>query len=98
MQLLINIPERQYNNIMNVDSVCLGRIPYKGIVMAAINGIKRGTVLPENARFINADEILSKAHIESEDNESVFAREWYLIPRDVVDRALVVFDTLEDES
>ena len=47
-KVLVDIPDTQYNNIMSVSSVNLGRIPYKGIVMYAINGIKHGTVLPDN--------------------------------------------------
>jgi Zn finger protein HypA/HybF involved in hydrogenase expression len=44
MQILIDIPKRHYENIMNIDSVSLGRIPYKGIIMYSINAIKNGVV------------------------------------------------------
>ena len=44
MQILIDIPKRHYENIMSIDSVSLGRIPYKGIVMYSINAIKNGVV------------------------------------------------------
>jgi len=47
MKLIIDIPDTQYNNIMEVKSMCLGRVPYKGIIMNAINGIKNGTPLPK---------------------------------------------------
>ena len=47
MKLEIEIPEHQYNNIMAIDSVNIGRVPYKGIIMYAINAIKKGTPLPE---------------------------------------------------
>lgn len=47
MKLEIEIPEHQYNNIMAIDSINVGRVPYKGIIMYAINAIKRGTPLPE---------------------------------------------------
>lgn len=52
MQILVDIPEHQYNNIMSFDSVNLGRVPYKGIIMYAINAIKHGRAL-EQEPFIN---------------------------------------------
>ena len=58
MKLEIDIPEHHYNNIMAFDSVCLGRVPYKGIIMYAINAIKHGKVLdqePTNKNFTKAD-------------------------------------------
>ena len=47
MKLEIDIPEHQYNNIMALDSINLGRVPYKGIIMYAINAIKRGKALQQ---------------------------------------------------
>lgn len=47
-KILVEIPDTQYNNIMSISSLNLGQIPYKGIVMYAINGIKNGTILPDN--------------------------------------------------
>lgn len=52
MRLEIDIPEHHYNNIMALDSVNLGRVPYKGIIMYTINAIKHGRVL-EQEPFIN---------------------------------------------
>ena len=52
MKLEIDIPEHHYNNIMAFDSVSLGRVPYKGIIMYTINAIKHGKVL-EQEPFIN---------------------------------------------
>jgi len=49
MKLIIDIPDTQYNNIMEVKSMSLGRIPYKGIIMNAIRGIQNGTPIPDNA-------------------------------------------------
>ena len=46
-KLEIDIPEHQYNNIMAIDSMSLGRAQYKGIIMYAINAIKRGKVLEQ---------------------------------------------------
>lgn len=47
MKLEIDIPEHQYNNIIALKSLSLGRVPYKGIIMYAINAIKRAKPLPE---------------------------------------------------
>lgn len=47
MKLEIDIPEHHYNNIMAIDSINLGRAPYKGIIMYAINAIKHGKVLEQ---------------------------------------------------
>lgn len=47
MRLEIEIPEHHYNNIMALDSVSLGRVPYKGIIMYTINAIKHGRVLEQ---------------------------------------------------
>ena len=47
MTLEIDIPEHHYNNIMALDSVSLGRVPYKGIIMYTINAIKHGRVLEQ---------------------------------------------------
>ena len=44
MQILIDIPKHHYENIKSIDSVSLGRIPYKGIIMYSINAIKNGVV------------------------------------------------------
>lgn len=47
MRLEIDIPDHHYNNIMAIKSINLGRAPYKGIVMYAINAIKHGKVLEQ---------------------------------------------------
>lgn len=47
MRLEIDIPEHHYNNIMALDSLNLGRVPYKGIIMYAINAIKHGKALEQ---------------------------------------------------
>lgn len=47
MKLEIDIPEHHYNNIMALDSMSLGRVPYKGIIMYTINAIKHGKVLEQ---------------------------------------------------
>lgn len=50
MRLEIDIAEHHYNNIMALDSVSLGRVPYKGIIMYSINAIKHGKVLEQEPR------------------------------------------------
>lgn len=58
MRLNVNITEHMYNNIMDLDSMTIGRCNYKGIVMAAINAIKGGTRQPEQwGRLIDADTV-----------------------------------------
>lgn len=47
MKLEIDMPEHHYNNIIAFDSVRLGRVPYKGIIIYAINAIKRGKALEQ---------------------------------------------------
>lgn len=47
MKLEIDIPKHQYNNIIALNSLSLGRVPYKGIIMYAINAIKKAKPLPE---------------------------------------------------
>jgi hypothetical protein len=60
MRLIIDIPDTQYNNIMEVKSMSLGRIPYKGIIMNAIRGIRNGTPIPDNATVCDIEQIKGK--------------------------------------
>ena len=53
MKLEIDIAEHHYNNIMALDSVSLGRVPYKGIIMYSINAIKHGKVLEQEPTIKN---------------------------------------------
>lgn len=46
-KLIVEISEHQYNNIKAFSSINLARVPYKGIIMYAINAIKRGRVLEQ---------------------------------------------------
>ena len=55
MKLEIDIPEHHYNNIMALDSVSLGRVPYKGIIMYSINAIKHGKVLDQEPTTKNCE-------------------------------------------
>lgn len=61
MKLEIDMPEHHYNNIIAFDSVSLGRVPYKGIIMYAINAIKHGKVLeqePKKGHWIDKSHLL----------------------------------------
>lgn len=57
-KLMVEIPEHQYNNIKAVSSINLGRVPYKGIIMYAINAIKRGRVFEQEPRWISVKDRL----------------------------------------
>lgn len=64
IRLEIDMPEHQYNNIMVMpsDSMILGRMPYKRIIMNAIDDIKRGKVLEQEPKIkvLERDEALRK--------------------------------------
>ena len=67
MQILIDIPKHHYENIKSIDSVSLGRIPYKGIIMYSINAIKNGVVQEHR-----------KGHwIESDYGNMITQHRWY---------------------
>lgn len=70
MRLEINIPEHQYHTIMVFDSVYLGRVPYKGIIMYAINAIKHGRVLDQEPTTKNdlGVDCISRAEVIEEIN------------------------------
>ena len=70
MKLEIDIPEHHYNNIIALDSVSLGRVPYKGIIMYAINAIKQGKVLDQEPNIKALGEELRKVR-EGIKNEKV---------------------------
>ena len=46
-RLIVELTDHQYNNILTCRSMNIGRVPYKGIIMSAINAIKRGVQVPE---------------------------------------------------
>lgn len=64
MRIEIDIAEHHYNNIMALDSVSLGRVPYKGIIMYSINAIKHGKVLEQEPRWIPISEKLPEKNVE----------------------------------
>ncbi len=56
MTLKVELTEHAYNNIMTVDSISLGRMPYKGIIMSAINAIKCGEVQNPKTEWVPVSE------------------------------------------
>ena len=48
MKFEIDLPEHQYNNIIAFSSINIGRVPYKGIIMYAINAIKNATPVDQD--------------------------------------------------
>lgn len=114
MRLEVDIPEHHYNNIMDLDSVSLGRVPYKAIIMYAINAIKHGKVL-EQEPFINKpcvssevcehdkNKVLDKIRAEIEQLPTTLIdvqRPHSVVERDVVELGSVIriFDKYKAES
>ena len=60
--------------------------------------IANGTPLPKGHRFIDADEILNHAFIEESEEGDIFAKKYYCIRKEIMDNALVLFDTLEADT
>lgn len=87
MQLVIDIPEHHYNNIMAFSSVNLGRVPYKGIIAYAINAIKNGTPLPKgHGKIIDTSELLTVTDIREDGSEFIY------IPYSEIENALTIIE------
>jgi hypothetical protein len=48
-RLIVELPDEQYANIIALKAVSLGRVPYKGIVMYALNAIRRAEIIDDKA-------------------------------------------------
>ena len=48
-RLMVELPDEKYENIIALTAVSLGRIPYKGIVMYALNAIRRAEIIDDKA-------------------------------------------------
>ena len=48
-RLIVELPDEQYENIIALTAVNIGRFPYKGIVMYALNAIKRAEIIDVKA-------------------------------------------------
>lgn len=88
MRLEIDIPEHHYNNIMALDSVSLGRAPYKGIIMYAINAIKQGKVLDQESTTKNDSDVQKAIEIIKADSLAPYSVNEILSARDLAVEAL----------
>ncbi len=66
------------------------------VVLNVLEGVVKGTPLPKGHRFIDADEILDHAFIRDDEEGDIFVQKYYCIKKEIVDNALVLFDTLEE--
>ena len=89
--LAIKMPEEVYKSIINGKNY----ISYQEYVEEAI---KNGTTLPKGHRFVDADEILNHAFIEESEDGDIFVNKYYCIRKEIMDNALVLFDTLESDN
>lgn len=48
-RLIVELPDEEYENIITLAAVSLGRVPYKGIVMYALNAIRRAEIIDAKA-------------------------------------------------
>jgi hypothetical protein len=48
-RLIVEIPDEQYENIIALAAANIGRVPYKGIVMYALNAIRRAEIIDDKA-------------------------------------------------
>ena len=85
VKILVNMPDDMYKKVQD------GYVP-----LGISKYLKNSKVLPDNARFINADEILDHAFVDEEDDGTLMGKKWYCIDKDVFDKALVVFDTMQE--
>lgn len=60
--------------------------------------VQKGTPLPKGHRFIDADEILNHAFITEDEEGDIFVQKYYCIKKEIMDNALVLFDTLEKDK
>ena len=88
IKLVISISEDSYK------ATCNGYM-LPSDVENVVQGIKNGTPLPKGHRFIDADEILNHAFIRDDEEGDIFVQKYYCIKKEIVDNALVLFDTLE---
>ena len=48
-KLIVELSDHEYENIITLTAVSLGRVPYKGIVMYALNAIRRAEIIDDKA-------------------------------------------------
>ena len=93
MKIVIEINEEDYkimkHNVAINNPLCpLGQ---KEMVTAIANGIP----LPKGKRLIDADKIFNHAFITEAEEGDIFVQKYYCIKKEIMDNALVLFDTLE---
>lgn len=67
-------------------------------ILAMTKAIRKGITLPKGHKFIDADEILNHAFIEESEEGNIFVKKYYCIRKEIMDNALVLFDTLEADT
>ena len=89
MKIVIDIPEKDYTDIITDSPRNLNH--YERLIV-------NGTLLPKGHRFIDADEILNHAFIRDDEEGDIFVQKYYCIKKEIMDNALVLFDTLEKDK
>lgn len=96
IKLVIKIPEKTINEIKD-NAMFAGSIS-SDIRWDVTSAIVNGTPLPKGHRFIDADEILNHAFVRDDEEGDIFVQKYYCIKKEIVDNALVLFDTLEADK
>lgn len=92
IELVVKIPEEIYKASQIVDA------KHEDVIQIPLEVIANGKPLPKGHRFIDADEILNHAFITEDEEGDIFAQKYYCIEKEVMDNALVLFDTLEADK
>jgi hypothetical protein len=92
IELLVKIPEEIYKASQIID------VKYEDVIQIPLEVIAKGTPLPTGHRFIDADEILNHAFIRDDEEGDIFVQKYYCIKKEIMDNALVLFDTLEADK
>ena len=97
IELVIKLNEEYIKQIDKIRFL-IGGIEDRSLQVNVINAIKNGTPLPKGHRFIDADEILNHAFIRDDEEGDIFVQKYYCIKKEIMDNALVLFDTLEADK
>ena len=101
MQIVINIDDKVYGLLRYFEKV-MGLNDKKDdnddVKTALMRAVINGTPLPKGHRFIDADEILNNAFITEDEEGDIFVQKYYCIKKEIVDNALMLFDTLEEDK